>query len=73
MESKTGLMGDQVIIFLGFKTKKIVLFRQIFYFYQYGTENKDNKKKLVGFFKNKENQENKKVWAACKYFESNCS
>ncbi len=50
-------------IFFAYQNKKIVLFRQILYFYQNGTENKE---KLGGFFKN--NQENKEVWAACRWY-----
>ena len=48
------------------KTKKNVLFRN-FFFFQNGTENKenkDNKEKSGEIFKNKEIKENKEVWAA---------
>ena len=55
-------------IFLQIKAEKNCFIQTNFFiFCQNGTENKenkDNKEKSGGFFKNKEIKENKEVWAA---------
>ncbi len=53
------------IFFFANQNKTNCFIQTNFYFYQNGTENKDNKEKLVRFFKNKKNKKNKEVWAAC--------